>query len=167
MLVLSLCYSRARWDKFEKCCVAACLGNSAVWLTLVTLHYFCLSECWLLLINGIGVLTLLRQVRSRPGTEDGWAWILYCLADVINLQGIDLSAGMDGAFPLLEACSSLSVVSLLLLARASTSAFVLLKTLCHDALTCSSGLKEQVKRTTSVQVCHFTQFEGHAALRYG
>ena len=93
--------------------------------------------------------------------------MLYCLADVINLYGIDVNAGMDGAFTLLEACSSLSVVWLLLMARVSFSAFVLLRSLCHDAIARSCGLKEQHEHLHSVQVCHFTQFEGHAALRYG
>ena len=94
--------------------------------------------------------------------------MLYCLADVINLHGIDLDAGLDGAFSILEACSSLSVVWLLLMARVSLSAFVLLKTVCRDAIdACSCGLKEQHEHLRSVQVCHFTQFEGHAALRYG
>jgi len=84
--ILSLKYGEGGWTRFDRTCVIGA-GVSALlwWLLSSPLVALCIN----IVIDAMGALPTIRKAYRVPEGEDRTAWILFSIANTVNLLAIE------------------------------------------------------------------------------
>jgi hypothetical protein len=92
--VLSFRFGYSRWDRLDTTCLLGALVSAGLWA--LTLYGFdwrpemsaLLATFLLLTTDFLGAIPTLKKARTDPFTEERVAWLLTCVATVVNFFAI-------------------------------------------------------------------------------
>ncbi|QQR81293.1 MAG: hypothetical protein IPJ69_03925 [Deltaproteobacteria bacterium] len=95
--ILSIRYGQGGWNFFDLCCLCgAGIGLFLWWYFKSPLPTLYIS----LVIDAIGALPTLKKAYHHPKSEDAVSWILFWIANTINLFAIETWAPQISLYPL-------------------------------------------------------------------
>jgi len=114
VLALSLKYGEGGWTTFDIACLLGAAFGFALWWWFDSPLPTLFSG---LFIDLVGALPTVKKAWSNPESEDLLAWILFCVANAINLLAIREWSVVVASYPVYMVFITLVLVAILIMRR--------------------------------------------------